>query len=131
MKFQSILILITLLGFASCSQPGKVEHIDVQTAVKLIDTEKDLQVVDLRTPGEVNATGMLPHAQPINFVAPDFMAKVAGLDKNKPVLLYCATGSRSAQASAMLEKEGFKTIYDLAPGISGWLRANQKTVTHN
>ncbi len=128
MKFSSILALFVLLGLAACSQPGKVEHIDVQTAVKLIDTEKNLQIVDVRTPGELHATGTLPNARPMNLVAPDFMSKVSSLDKNKPVLLYCATGSRSAQASAMLEKEGFKTIYDLAPGISGWLRANQKTV---
>lgn len=44
--------------------------------------------------------------------------------KNKAIIAYCRTGSRSATASARLHKKGFENVYNLRGGISAWQRDN-------
>jgi len=57
----------------------------------------------------------------MNYHDRDFAEQTAGkLDKNKPVLLYCAGGVRSAKAAKILKKQGFTEIYDLKNGYTGW-----------
>ena len=45
---------------------------------------------------------------------------ISKLDKNKPVLLYCAMGGRSSKASKVFKSQGFKKIYDLKGGFLSW-----------
>ena len=45
-----------------------------------------------------------------------------------PVVLYCATGGRSAMASVTLKLMGFKEVYSLAGGIVRW-EAEKRPVT--
>ena len=40
-------------------------------------------------------------------------------NKETPVMVYCRTGRRSAEAARRLEKLGYTTIYDLG-GLVGW-----------
>ncbi|AWB10086.1 NADPH-dependent 2,4-dienoyl-CoA reductase, sulfur reductase [Thermodesulfobium acidiphilum] len=40
--------------------------------------------------------------------------------KNKKIIIFCGTGSRSYQASVMLKNKGFKEIYNLEAGVSGF-----------
>lgn len=128
MKKIIFLFSLTVLALAGCADQLATKHVDVQEARQLIEEKKNLQIVDLRTPGELAATGRIEGSININFTSGNFMQQAEKLDKNRPLLLYCAAGSRSAQAAEMLEKEGFKELYDLSPGMNGWLRANQKTV---
>ena len=43
------------------------------------------------------------------------------LDKRKPIVVYCASGMRSASAKAFLEKNGFSEVYD-GGGIRSLMR---------
>ncbi|MGB4440736.1 MAG: rhodanese-like domain-containing protein [Coriobacteriia bacterium] len=76
-----------------------------------------VRLVDVRTAAEFEA-GHLPGAElvPLN----TFEAAAAGWDPSEPIVLYCATGSRSSQAAAVLRGLGFKTVYDLGGGIVQW-----------
>ena len=76
-------------------------------------------VLDVRTPGEV-AKGKLAGASVIDFNAPKFEQKVALIDRDKPVFVYCARGGRSSQAVAMMTKLGFTKVYNLSGGIAAW-----------
>ncbi len=40
--------------------------------------------------------------------------------KDRDILIYCATGSRSTRAASLLLANGFKRIYNMATGIEGW-----------
>jgi rhodanese-related sulfurtransferase len=42
------------------------------------------------------------------------------LPKDKPLVVYCAKGGRSAQACAFLAAKGFKELYNLEGGIEAW-----------
>ena len=111
-KFMLILILI------SCNQN--------KNSIKLVEKEEfqylmnqDIQLIDVRTPEEF-INGSIVKAQNINFNSPFFKEQVLKLDKNKPVVVFCHAGGRSAKASLMLDSLGFKQIYDLKGGFSSW-----------
>ena len=119
MKKLSILITL-LLVFSSCiNQENKdvtvVSPEEMQTLLEL----EDVQLVDVRTPEEYNE-GYIANAQNINYESPTFDEDITRLDKNKPVLLYCQAGGRSAKCAEKMVKAGFVKVYDLEGGISKW-----------
>lgn len=117
-----------LLFAAACTQQEPVlKKVNVAEAASLIDKESGLQIVDLRTPGEIAATGVIAGAKVIDISSPGAQKQLTQLDKNKPVLLYCATGMRSASAAQLLHKNKFLAVYDLSPGIVGWAAAGKTT----
>jgi rhodanese-related sulfurtransferase len=128
MKIFSVLLLSLAFGAMGCSQPV-LKKIDVKEAQSLLASNKDhaLQVIDLRTPGEIASTGSLPGAEFIDFTANSFEAKLKQLDKTRPVLLYCASGGRSGQTAEMLHKQKFRLVYEMSPGMNGWLAAGYPT----
>jgi rhodanese-related sulfurtransferase len=42
------------------------------------------------------------------------------IDKTRPVFLYCAVGSRSAEAAQVLVQSGYSKVYALANGLAEW-----------
>ncbi|MEY3426510.1 MAG: hypothetical protein RL679_1868 [Bacteroidota bacterium] len=90
-----------------------------QTEFKTLIKAGNGQLLDVRTPGEFNA-GHIKNADNIDFTGSDFREKVATLDREKPVLIYCHSGNRSGKASLILKELGFKEIYDLQGGYSNW-----------
>ncbi|WP_445720019.1 rhodanese-like domain-containing protein [Flavobacterium sp.] len=128
MKIKVLSLMFLLLGFTSClkNQADGVQVLDVATYEKKI-SEPEVQLVDVRTPEEFNE-GHIENAVNINFMSDDFDANVANLDKEKPVMVYCKAGGRSAKAAARLKELGFKAITDLEGGISNWTSDNKPTV---
>ncbi len=68
-------------------------------------------LLDVRTPAEYS-TGHLPGA--LNVPLGDLPRRVEKLAKDKPVVVYCRSGARSASARRFLERAGF-TAHDLGP----------------
>ena len=68
----------------------------------------DAPVLDVRTPGEF-AAGHLRGARNVNLMDPDFAGAVdrLGLDRSRPVYLYCRSGNRSGQAARILRDRGY------------------------
>ena len=77
-------------------------------------------MLDVRTPGEW-ANGKLEKSTLINFNDAKFEENIGKLDKTKPVFVYCAVGGRSARASKVLSKQGFK-VYNLTNAGYGQLK---------
>jgi rhodanese-related sulfurtransferase len=94
----------------------------------MLRKDKTVQLVDLRTPGELQQTGKIEGAKHINFNSPDFQKQIGQLNKKKPVLLYCAAGGRSGSAADMLKKMGFQKVYDYTGGMNDWKSKGKKTV---
>ncbi|MCX7029549.1 MAG: rhodanese-like domain-containing protein [Spirochaetes bacterium] len=66
------------------------------------------RVVDVRTPGEF-ADGAYPRA--VNIPLPALPARMHELEpKDKPIVLYCASGARSGQGMRFLKQNGFTDV---------------------
>jgi rhodanese-related sulfurtransferase len=100
--------------------------ISVSDANAMIQSSPNLLVVDVRTPQEY-AQGHLKGAT--NIPLSDLPLRIGGLDRNRPILVYCQTGVRSAQASAILVNAGFTQVYDMDGGITAWINSGYPTVT--
>ncbi|MFK7987380.1 MAG: rhodanese-like domain-containing protein [Sandaracinaceae bacterium] len=72
-------------------------------------------LIDVRTAHEV-ANGCLPRAK--NIPVQSLAARIGELDASRPVVVYCASGIRSARAVGVLKKAGFDA-HDLGP-LSAW-----------
>lgn len=76
-------------------------------------------ILDVRTPEEF-ADGHIAGALNLDWDGKDFETATESLDKNVPVMVYCAGGGRSSAAAKALKSKGFKEIYNLEDGISDW-----------
>jgi rhodanese-related sulfurtransferase len=74
-------------------------------------------VIDARDPAQF-AKGHIPGA--INMDWRQVLAKRNTIPKNKPVLIYCNTGSLSAQAGFALRVAGWENVRILQGGMSEW-----------
>lgn len=87
--------------------------------LQLLMQQEGVQLIDLRTPKEFQS-GFIENAQNIDFLSPTFEQELLKLDKNKPLILYCRSGRRSAKSYKKWFQAGFTEIYDLEGGIVKW-----------
>jgi rhodanese-related sulfurtransferase len=84
-----------------------------------------LQVVDVRAEREY-ATGRVPGAK--NVPLSELEARLAtDLDPSRPTAVVCAGGYRSAAAASLLQRHGFKQLYNIIGGTSAWESAGYQT----
>lgn len=115
--FLNIVLTIVIVGCKNDSQENvKVVTPDEMQTILELD---GVQLVDVRTPEEYNE-GYIENAQNIDFYSPTFDEDILKLDKSKPVILYCKSGTRSAKCADKLKEAGFEKIYDLEGGITEW-----------
>ena len=132
MYINRFIIIATIVLFSACSQ-GKAENNNIAvknvsaTEFATIIRDGKGQLIDIRTPGEFNA-GHIKGAKMIDFYAPDFREKLAGLDKKQPVYVYCRSGNRSGQAVRILQGMGFKEVVNLQRGINDWVSSGLNLV---
>jgi rhodanese-related sulfurtransferase len=128
------LIVLAFVSLSSCSEAQEntptgnngemeAEQMGTKRVVSAADFKamlsEDIQLIDVRTPGEVSG-GKIENAQNIDFNGANFKAELEKLDKNKKTLVYCAAGGRSGKAAQMMQDMGFKEVYDLQGGYGGW-----------
>jgi len=115
-------IFASSLGLASAAEPANVT---AEAAAGWLARTPAAQVLDVRT-NEEFATGHLSTAVLIPWTDQDFTTRAAKeLDPKKPVLVYCRSGRRSAEAAAALAKLGFAEIRNLEGGILAWQKAGK------
>lgn len=78
-----------------------------------------VQILDVREPDEF--TGPLGHIDGALLIPLGELAERIGeLAKDRPVVAVCRAGSRSAQATAILQQAGFKDVANLTGGMLRW-----------
>ncbi len=113
-----VLLLALLIGNIIADKNRKYEIIDANSAVALMD--EDIIVLDVREKkerkqGYIDGDVHIPLA--------NVKDKLNTLDKNKKVLVYCRSGSRSAHIAGLLTRNEFENVYNLKGGIQAWKRA--------
>jgi rhodanese-related sulfurtransferase len=112
--FSFVLLLILLPVYANAAV---ARNLSSQEAYAMVGQRGDLFLLDVRTPGEyqqarLNGARLIPIDQ--------FVKRLAEVPKDRPVLVYCAVGSRSAQVVNYLARQGYPEIYNLSGGIYAW-----------
>ena len=121
MKNLLILVLFTV-GSWACSHAQTTQNLDAKAFKETMTKTPNKIILDVRTKGEV-AQGVIAGALQIDYNNPHFEHQLEQLDKSKPIFVYCAIGGRSGSAAQLMQKKGFKNIYNLDGGISAWQRA--------
>lgn len=82
----------------------------------------DLQIVDVRNPGEV-AAGTIPNA--IAIPVGQLPGRLGELNPATPTVVYCAGGYRSSVAASLLRRNGFVDVSDILGGYGAWEESHQ------
>lgn len=116
-----VVALIALAAVAGLALGGRLAPLpasgDVSNAQAEALIKRGARIVDVRTPEEF-AAAHIPGAE--NVPVDAVLAQAQAWDKGEAVLLYCATGERSAWAFQQLEQAGFEHLYNLKDGIVAW-----------
>jgi len=82
-------------------------------------------LVDVREPWEYaicHIGSALP--MPMNTIP----SRISELDPDRPVVVVCHHGGRSAQVGAFLERNGFADVRNLTGGVAAWARIIDPTM---
>ena len=98
-----------------------ISEVNALEATRLMN--EDALLLDAREDNEW-ANGRLPNARHIRLA--ELPKRLSELEKfkDKPIVVYCRSGHRSARACALLKKSGFASPKNLAGGIIAWEQAN-------
>jgi len=130
-KLARILALFLIVAPAYAEETriaADVAHIRAQTG--------QLTIIDIRSPDEWRKTGIPAGAMAVTMHRPEGKAGFAKTilqavkgDKNRPIAVICAVGSRSRWAQAFLATQGHTRVYDITEGmlgrgkgLPGWIR---------
>ena len=101
------------------NNPAAVQSLEQQNLSNKLK-EKDVVLIDVRTPEEVSE-GYIPGASHfIDFYSDDFQTKIKALDSTKTYVMYCRSGGRSGKAAQFMVDNGFTNVYNLVGGISSY-----------
>lgn len=116
------IVLFLLLTITSCVKDVTgVENITVEDLKIIIEKDKNVQILDVRLPSETE-DGMILNAMNINLISNDFETEAVNiLDIEKPVYVYCRSGTRSKIASKVLVDKGY-IVFNVKGGYKEWLK---------
>lgn len=126
MKFLNSLIGTILFSalFLSCTAQTKT-NLSAEEFEKEITSKENIQILDVRTPGEFFG-GHIKNALQADWNdKTEFERRIAFVDKTKPVYVYCLAGGRSAAAADKLRAMGYTDVYELKGGTNAWRAANK------
>jgi rhodanese-related sulfurtransferase len=101
---------------------GGGPSVSASQATQLINRE-DALVVDVRDPGEYGAGHILGAKNvPLSRIGAAG-SEIAAKRKEKPLIVYCDNGNRSAKAAGLLRSQGFSRVVNLSGGLNAWQQA--------
>jgi len=99
-------------------------RLDVAGLRRAMDGVPDLQLVDVRQPGETEG-GIIEGAIKVPLTRLNEM--IGTLDPERPTIIYCAGGFRSSIAASRMIRGGFEDVSDLLGGYGAWDAAIKST----
>lgn len=129
------LALTLLLSLGLTHAQAEIINVDSAELARL--QSEGIPVVDIRTAGEWQQTGVVPGAHLLTFFddqgqsAPEaFLARlrsIAGPDK--PVAVICRSGNRTRIVSRFLsDQAGYAKVYNAHGGMREWIASHQTVV---
>lgn len=96
---------------------SEVKAINVQQLNKLMNENKDFQLIDVREPHENEICTLNAELIPVGTI-PENIDRIS---KDKQVVIHCRSGVRSANVISYLQQNfNFNNLYNLEGGILAW-----------
>lgn len=95
-----------------------LKEITVQELKQKFDNKEDFQLIDVREQHEYDFVNLGGELIPLNTV----LDNVEKFSRDKPVVVHCKGGVRSAKAIQALEERGFTNLYNLKGGIVAYAK---------
>ena len=94
-----------------------MKEITVAELKQKIDNNEDFQLIDVRESFEYEMSNINGENIPLAGV----LIEAGKISKDKPVIIQCRSGARSAAALMQLEQKfGYTNLYNLKGGILAW-----------
>ncbi|MCF8355612.1 MAG: MBL fold metallo-hydrolase [Melioribacteraceae bacterium] len=108
----------------------ELEVLDQITCSELVKKmeRNNTQVIDVRGEAEFNS-GNIERAE--NIHVGYLKENIDRLDKNKDIVVHCASGDRSSIAASYLKSIGFNNVINLTGGYSAWINECGKKSNQN
>ncbi len=112
-----------------------IREIDAAQLKAKLDGGEEMLLVDVRESseheqGHIGGAMLIPRGILEAAADPGYPKHLPALAaaRSRQVVLYCATGGRSAMAAAVLQLMGFTNVVSLAGGYGGWEQAGMPVV---
>ncbi len=115
---KSCLIMVAAILMLASQVAAATRDISSIEAKNLLARNKPF-LLDVRTPQEF---GQARLSGAVLIPIGEFQRRINEVPKNRPILVYCAVGSRSKPVADFLTQRGYKEVYHMADGIVGWYR---------
>lgn len=115
-----VLIIVLIALLEAQKNLGGGASLQSQQVVNMMNHD-GAKVIDIRSVDNFRA-GHILGAQ--NIPAADLANKLAKAQKQKPLILVCATGAESVKAAKELKQLNFEKVYNLQGGMASWKNAN-------
>lgn len=104
---------------------NSIKTITVSELQKIIGNKNNVQLLDVREPGEQPVIAELTDLQiPLGEIS----GHADMISKDKKVIVFCRSGVRSKRAIELLEKDfGFTNLYNMDGGVMEWIKLYQQT----
>lgn len=112
----AIIVLFLHSGFSQT-----VVHVNATKFHELLQSGSGI-TLDVRTPQEYSR-GHIANSTLIDLSDKELIKKISLLQKDKPIYLYCLSGSRSRILADYMVKNGFNQVYNLQHGLIDWQRS--------
>lgn len=109
---------------AAAEAAAKIQEIDVHEFKRRLDSGEDLQVIDVREVHEYELVNIGATLIPLNTV----VENAAKIRKDKPVVVHCKGGVRSARAIESLQQLGYNNLINLKGGIVAYAKEVDKSL---
>ncbi len=94
-----------------------MKEVTVEQLKSKIDNNEDFQLIDVREPFEYEVSNLNGENIPLAGI----IIEASKIARDKPVIIQCRSGARSAAAVNQLEQQfGFDNLYNLKGGILAW-----------
>ena len=102
-----------------------MKEISVQELKEMMDKGEDFQLIDVREEFEYEVSNLGGVLIPLGGI----LIEADKISKDKPVIVQCRSGKRSAAAIMQLEAIGYTNLYNLQGGIMAWANEIDPTIS--
>ncbi|WP_188453675.1 rhodanese-like domain-containing protein [Virgibacillus oceani] len=112
-----IILLVILFGFGLFRYFRQRAYLKTLTEEQFREGYRKAQLIDVREPQEFKKGHILGAR---NIPLTQMRQRLVEIRPDKPVYLYCQSGSRSARAAQLLRKKGYEDLNQLKGGFKKW-----------